>query len=393
MLRKLVHLFRRATGIPGAIDVLIEHTNNQTADLTAHMSNQAEALQSHLAEQVVASALQIAQTAPAKPDHSRAAEPPDVQMLGLLARGLQSDGHLGLQSLCELEALSRKGVFVVGNARSGTTILQKCLNLSKDVYLLDESNVYVNHSKPEFHSWFNRQHQEFKNARAKGTFIPEPPVPLDGGLAYLAWLARHYRYVGEKTAFGPHGTWDGAPFQDACLRFQGRFFFLGTYFLIVRTPVECVWSMHKMFPDATVESLIESWLRSVSVCMDFYAAFPNCYLLFFQDLTDETITVLSQILQTEIPLPSGMLCERRKASRLPAGQIPEDLSAFRKPLEDCLEIFDHLRRVFSPHTLRYDSTDAIARFSGLLERKVTAALDSIVPPATCPKYEIARRSA
>jgi hypothetical protein len=410
-IRKLIHLLRRIIGIHNVVDVLgqiprqtadlMALANDLSADPSAPRDGQPDSLKAHLeeeatvphsclTEQIAEAAPQIARTAWAKPAYVPPRLPPDLRTLEHLARGLQANGDLDLRDLCELEALGKKGLFVVGNVRSGTSILQRCLNLSKDVYLLDESDIFRNHSKSDFRWWFHQKHEGFRNAPIKGRFIPAPPIELPSGMAYLAWLARHYRYVGEKITFGPMCTLEGVPYPDVFFAFQSQFFFLAAYFIIVRNPIECIWSSHKMFYEVPIESVIECWLRSVNLAIDLYAAFPNCYMIFFEDLANQTIDRISQILQTEIRLPGKMLNDEAKCSRLPKGEIPEDLSDFRRPLEDCMEIYDHLTSLFSPHTLFYDGEgDMLEVLPGALKARIAQTLDSVIPGATCLKYKIA----
>jgi len=427
ILQKPVRLLRNIIGVPNVIHALIREIGSLRADLTAHEARQLEDLRKHLDEKVAnlysqvtrdvaglapqiaqivdekvaglhsqltqgvaGLAPQIAQIVSAKWDTCQPAVPRELLTLDRLSRLVEPDEQLRLSDLSELEELSKKGLFVVGNARSGTTILLRCLNLSRDVYLMAESNLFFKHREPNFRSWHNQEHEKVNTPPYKGTFLPEPPIPLQGGLAHLAWLARHYRYVGEKLAFGPGNTVNGVPFQDVFFEFQSRFFFLATYFLIVRTPVECVWSMHKMFPSVAIESLIECWLRSVSLCIDLYSVFPNCYLILFENLTSQTIARISQVLQTEIPLPPTMLTDEAKNSRLPKAQVPEVLADFRGPLQDCSEIYDCLTSLFSPHTLRYDSEgDLVVSLLETLKPRIARVLDSVIPGSTCLKYKIA----
>jgi hypothetical protein len=386
---------------PNVIHPLIREIGDLRADLGAHETRQLDDLRQYLDEKVADLQFQVAQDAAglapqvaeilsAKREVCQPPIPRDLLTLYRLSQPAEPDEQLGLSDLSELEELSRKGLFVVGNARSGTGILFRCLNLSRDVYLMGEANLFFKHREPDFRSWHNQEHKKVNTPPYKGTFLPEPPIPLRGGLAYLAWLARHYRYVGEKLAFGPGNTVNGVPFQDVFFEFQSRFFFLATYVLIVRAPAECVWSMHKMFPSLAIESLIECWLRSLNLCIDLYSVFPNCHLILLENLTAQTIAHISQVLQTDIPLPAKMLSDEAQKSRLPKAQIPEVLADFRGPLQDCSEIYDCLASLFSPHTLRYDSEhDPVVPLPEALKPRIARVLDSVVPGSTCLKYKIA----
>ena len=280
--------------------------------------------------------------------------------------GPSREGRDDFGDLPSLEALARRGLFVVGNARSGTSIFCRCLNYSRDVYLLEECNVHVNHHRPDFHAWFNRMHRELGNLPSKGTYVPSPPVPLEGGLPYLRWLSRHHKYVGEKVAFVPLGTYGGRPFQDVFFEFHSQFFYEAKHFLIVRTPAECTWSMQKLFPQAELAMVVESWLRSLAVCLDLYATFPHCWMVFFDRLSRETIAGISQILEVEIPVPARALTERRQSSRLARGEIPKSLKPFADTVAACTEVYEELETIFSAETLRYQlDEDLVERLQPL----------------------------
>jgi hypothetical protein len=258
-----------------------------------------------------------------------------------------------LADLAALEALARRALFVVGNARSGTSIFCRCLNYAREIHLLEESNLHVNNARPDFHAWFNRMHREFGRFPSKGTYVPSPPVALEGGLPYLRWLSRHHKYVGEKVAFVPIGTCGGRPVQDVFFEFHSQFFYQAKHFLIIRTPTECMWSMQKLFPQANLGMVVESWLRSLAVCVDVYATFPHCWMVFFDRLSRETIARISHILQVEIPVPARALTESRQSSRLARGEIPESLNPFADTIAACSEVYQELEGLFSAETLRY----------------------------------------
>jgi len=59
--------------------------------------------------------------------------------------------------------LSDRGLFVVGHARSGTTILLDALNSSRDVYCLGEANLHKTIEKTDFSIWFNTMHRSFRS--------------------------------------------------------------------------------------------------------------------------------------------------------------------------------------------------------------------------------------
>ena len=189
----------------------------------------------------------------------------------------------------QLGVLGDKGVFIVGNARSGTAILCDCFNLSPEIFLLGEANVYLHHRRDDFAAKFNRQHEDVRNRRGKGTYLPPAIAAESGGMAALWRMGRFHRYVGEKIAFGPHGTVGGQSHQELFFAFHARYFYASKYFLTLRAPAECIWSMAKMFPQKDPRELYESWLNTLKIQLDLLHAFPNAYLILFENLRTENL--------------------------------------------------------------------------------------------------------
>src|SRR5204862_6445007 len=68
------------------------------------------------------------------------------------------------------DLLEKQGLFVVGHARSGTSILMQALNTSPDIFLLGEANLYVEGLRIGFPRWFNDMHRQFGNTLGKGSY-------------------------------------------------------------------------------------------------------------------------------------------------------------------------------------------------------------------------------
>ena len=139
-----------------------------------------------------------------------------------------------------LKRIEKKGLFVLGNSRSGTTILKRILNGSREVYLLGEANLFRESSRTDFREYYNQKHAT-RRAQTKAKYIPRPIFPEMNGMVTLDRLGSKNKYVGEKNAFGYFHD------RDAWLDYQTRFFLDSTYFFIVRKPAETVFSMSKMF--------------------------------------------------------------------------------------------------------------------------------------------------
>ena len=260
----------------------------------------------------------------------------------------------------DFETLSRQGLFIVGNARSGTSILCDCFNFSEDIFLLGEANFHLNYKIDNFVDYFNSQHAGWGNSKGKGTFIPPSIFPETGCFSFLLRMAKNYRYVGEKIAFGPHGQphgeeYDGLSFQEAFLNFHAKYFYHSTYFLILREPVEVLWSMQKMFPDRKIEELFSCWLKTVKVQIDVFQSFPRTYMILFEGLNSALFEQVNSILDVNIQIPSNLLKDEFKHSLLSGdGEIPDPLAKSKKLCARCHEIYSNIKEALCGETRPYN---------------------------------------
>jgi hypothetical protein len=284
----------------------------------------------------------------------------------------------------DLRALGDKGLFIVGNARSGTSILLDCFNLSPEIFLLGEANVFLHHRLADFAGWFNRQHVGFKNRRGKGTYLPPPIAAESGGMAALGRMGAFHRYVGEKIAFGPHGTVQGQSYQEAFFAFHARYFYASKYFLILRVPAESIWSMAKLFPGKSPRECYECWVRSLKVQLDLLHTLPNVYMVLFEDLKAATFAMVNALLGTRIDVGAGILRDDHKRSTLASDRLPAELSSYQSLNDQCTAVYQDVRDAFSPETLTFKATaakfvSANGGFSAQIQDRLDAILEELKP--------------
>ncbi len=68
--------------------------------------------------------------------------------------------------------LRGSNLFVLGCARSGTTILQNALNDSDQVFLFGEPDFHTDPGTPDFARRYNAMHRSWSNHATKSTFCP-----------------------------------------------------------------------------------------------------------------------------------------------------------------------------------------------------------------------------
>jgi hypothetical protein len=286
----------------------------------------------------------------------------------------------------DLSAVERQGVFVVGSARSGTTILSDCLNVSRDIYMLQEACFfcsdlaakYVGWEKYDFAQNFNERHISYGNRREKGTYVPTSDTPDRSPLEFMNRMRPKYRYVGEKVAFGPEPHYMGDNWEADFLAYHARYFYHSHYFITVRAPHEALWSMHKMFPDRPIAGLFEAWLRTLRTVLDLYLAFPNTYFFVLEWLDEALIGKIADILQTEIPLPDEMLGRHYQLSALGRNETVPVLQPYRAWLAECAAIYRDVREAFSRDTLQVAAAAHERVFVTRTCKQIDALLDDVM---------------
>lgn len=278
-----------------------------------------------------------------------------------------------------LQSLANGALFVVGCARSGTTILTRCLNCAPQIMLLEEPLFFLHQDVADFARFFNERQAAMGTRRQKGSFVAPAMTPEVGPLGLLCRLHGDHRYVGEKVAFGPQ---EFPP--DWCFRyldFQSKYFLHSRYILIARTPVEAVWSMHKMFPERPIPRLFETWLRSTALLLDAYQLFARCRVVFFDHLDLTLIDRLSQWLEVPITVTAGTIARHAVRSTVPPGELPESLLAFEPLCIRATAIFDDLKASFSPSSMDYSGPINRWDFFFSLHQRIEELLGELAAPS------------
>jgi len=241
------------------------------------------------------------------------------------------------------------GLFVVGTARSGTTLLNDIFNTSPDICIMGESNLCFHWEKKGFSDWFNQMHRESGISPRRTVYLHPFANNSADGSEVFSELSRSYRFVGEKTAFGPHDVrWNDMNHQDCCFDFYGFHFQKAYYFLIIREPVETVWSMYKKFGGRPIESLLSCWFESFRFLIRTYYCFPRVWVVFHDRLDQNHLDRIEGILGTKFRYDSKWIRPNtHRQSFLESGQIPEPLSDWRGPLKSLHALFQLLEANFS----------------------------------------------
>jgi hypothetical protein len=196
-------------------------------------------------------------------------------------------------------ALADRGLFVVGHARSGTSILTDALNSSPDICCIGEANFHVHVEKEDFCSWFNSKRQNNGNPPMRSTCIPSHQGT---GWQFLLDLSQTFRYVGEKVAFRQESKgFDVSSF----FRFSVRHFMNSNYVCVIRDPYRVAGSTIAMFEncsieDSIIESIETSQLQTYYLIASLIATLPRVFLLVHEDIDANAFQVLGDFLEVDL---------------------------------------------------------------------------------------------
>jgi len=288
-------------------------------------------------------------------------------------------GHRNTPSIpspSDIDDLYASGIFVVGHARSGTTVLQMALNTSPDIFMFGEAYLHLHHAKPGFAAWYRAMHAQFKNPPGKDSYCPDFGAPDADGWATLGALRRRYRLVGDKLAFR-HRSLGYDP--TSSFKFLADHF-LGSYFLCtLRNPNDVLWSNQTMFEPSAIDNYIVSYLECLSHELDIFFLFDRSVFVTYEDIEPQTFEVLGKWLGCDLGQAFSCYNEDRLASRHPA-----PIGADPALLQLAVTYYTRLRRLIDPSTLTCTSRFALDK----LHRELAADVARLTE-ASCPVRSIA----
>lgn len=183
-----------------------------------------------------------------------------------------------------------RGLFVIGAARSGTTVFQNALNSSPDIFLLGEPALQDDPGTADFAARYNAMHRSWGNQENKSSFCP-PVLPGDASWSdYLAHLAKLYRYVGSKIVVTPEGA------EQICQKlfeFHCQHFYRSHYVFTFRNPIDVLISTRGLAElhgneAATHTQVLKSFLHVVALYIRFLRNLPSVTAVFHEGI-DATV--------------------------------------------------------------------------------------------------------
>lgn len=170
-------------------------------------------------------------------------------------------------------------LFIIGAARSGTTVLQNALNHSPQIFLFGEPDLCGEDGQAGFAGRYNAMHRSWSNQETKSTFCP--PILDEDGCWRDYWdrLSKTHRWVGAKIVVNAMG---GPDWIDRLFTFHCRHFYDAHYIFTFRNPLAVVSSTHEL------QLMTGGGLSGLPAIMANYAETAALYLRALRNLPNVT---------------------------------------------------------------------------------------------------------
>jgi hypothetical protein len=232
-------------------------------------------------------------------------------------------------------AFPQNGLFVIGCARSGTTILQDALNDSKEVFLFGEPDFHTDPGTPDFAQRYNEMHRSWRNQPTKSTFCP-PLIEGDAPWREYLWrMGELYKFVGSKVVLNPMSFLHD---PEHVLNFYSREFYDSRFIFTFRNPLDVARSTQEL-QRATgggvtpFEILMASYVVAISLFLAMLRNLPHVHVVFHDNMGRPTFRRLEKILQIRLPGLRRYYDHRRVRSYDPAPMLREHGEAAQPVVE------------------------------------------------------------
>jgi hypothetical protein len=238
-------------------------------------------------------------------------------------------------------SLDKQGLFVIGAARSGTTVFQNALNSSPEIFLLGEPVLQKDPGTPDFAARYNAMHRSWGNQENKSSFCP-PLLAGDGTWQdYLTQLATLYRYVGSKIVVNPEHA------RQTCqelFEFHCRHFYRSHYVFTFRNPIDVLMSTRGLAElqgnrAESYEVVLRSFLHVIALYIRFLRNLPNVTAVFHENIDKELFQRTGEWLGADLA-DAPQYYDEARVRHYTLEQVPEHS---RELAINVIEIYQDLR--------------------------------------------------
>jgi hypothetical protein len=249
-------------------------------------------------------------------------------------------------------ALAPRCVFIIGFARSNTSIFTSILNTAPNAMILHEANFWRYEYGGIFPDDFNLSFEKLSYQLNKQIYAPNFVCERGAG-KWWQWLnaaSAFYDVIGEKIAISSNTLFSHHANKVIELKeirfFFERHFFSARYLLLLRNPINSLLSLSKHhFIDTNIRLIHEIvlWCRYIQLWADWIRIFPHTLTLVTDDLTPNHIKQVSSFTGLALEKSESMLNEEKRHIH----KIPSHFPSLVANQEQLLEIFDLAKAALS----------------------------------------------
>ena len=239
-------------------------------------------------------------------------------------------------------AIDAQGLFVIGAARTGTTVLQNALNDSRDIFLFGEPVFHEDPGQADFATRYNAMHRAWGNQETKSTFCPT----FFGGDAtwsqYLSHLATLYRYVGSKIVINPEKSQASS---QRIFDFHCQYFYRSHHIFTFRNPVDVLMSTRGLAElngdaAASYETVMHSFVCVVALYIRMLRNFAWVHAVFHENINEATFHDLGGKLGVDLT-PAASYYDSARVRHYTMDDIPEHA---RELVITVVDLYENLRK-------------------------------------------------
>ena len=235
--------------------------------------------------------------------------------------------------------IAEKCVFIMGFARSNTTITLGMLNCADNALLLGEADFFLDHHGENFTKWYNDQHKDFENQITKSSYAPDfVPEKSHKWWQWLKEASKFYDCIGEKIALSHYHLGESRP--DIFRAFHEARFISSRYIFTLRNPIDVLLSSAKLMnltTDQDMTRLMLAWLDFMQLWADSIRIFPRTMTLVAERLGEGMVADLEAFTGLDLGDASLLINPGNRRQHKLSKNFPT-LVRFRSDLEELYAI-------------------------------------------------------
>lgn len=241
----------------------------------------------------------------------------------------------------DVRTIDQQGLFVLGAARSGTTVLQNALNDSKDIFLFGEPVFHEDPGTPDFAARYNSKHRTWGNQENKSSFCPAFFADDATWSAYLCHLASMYRYVGSKIVINPQRSLETC---QEIFDFHCRHFYRSHYVFTFRNPIDVLMSTRGLAElngdvAASYDMVLRSFVAVIGLYIRMLRNFSSVSAVFHEAIGQATFRDLGARLGVDLS-SAARYYDTNRVRRYTLDDVPEPA---RESVKAVAELYENLR--------------------------------------------------